>query len=346
MVKVSVIGATGYVGYELVRLLSSHPEVHIAGLITSSSVGEALSATYASLLSVDLPPLEEMNIDTLAANSDVVFVSLPHGASKDVVPQLFARGVKVIDMSGDYRYLDPQVYSQWYGLPHPMPELQPHCVYGLPELHRNAIQATQIVANPGCYTTASILALAPLLEAKCIDPDSIIIDAKSGSTGAGRKLTTQIHFCELDGNMKAYGVTTHRHTSEIEQELSLVAGLPIQVSFTPHLLPVKRGILATCYAKLAKPCNTEDVLALFEARYAEEPFVAVCKEGSLPELKDVVGSNNIHIGCVVDRRLNRVVIVSCIDNLIKGAAGQGIQNMNLLFGLPEKMGLAAPAWYL
>ena len=341
MIKASVMGATGYAGIELVRLLCAHPEVEVAHLCSPSSAGEAVESLYGSYLGTGLM-LEDLPAEELAENSDVVFTSLPHGASAENVAMLHGAGAKVIDLSGDFRYSDVSVYEQWYRVVHPYPDLLKAAVYGLPELHREQIKNASLVGNPGCYTTCSILALAPLLSAGVISPSGIVIDAKSGVTGAGKKPSTALHYCEVDESMKAYGVATHRHTSEIEQELSAAAGVQITLSFTPHLVPLKRGILATCYADYLG----KDPALAYQKAYAEEPFVKVLAAGKLPELKHVVGSNQCHIGFVLDERVGKIVVVSVLDNLIKGAGGQAVQNMNLMFGLPEKAGLEGLPWYL
>ncbi len=346
MINVSIIGATGYVGLELTRILVNHPEVTLKHLVSQSFVGQDMANIYRSLKNVLCHQLEGLDIDTITADSDVIFTSLPHGTSDVVIPQLVESGVKVIDMSGDFRYKDVNVYNTWYKTTHSRPDILAQSVYGLPELHKAEITKSKLVGNPGCYTTCSILALAPLVKAGLLDTDSIVIDAKSGATGAGRNPSQDLHFCEIGQSMKAYNVTTHRHTSEIEQELSLVASSNVMVSFTPHLLPINRGILATSVAKLTKKVTHDEVLTIFKECYANEPFVFINESGKLPELKHVVGSNFCHIGFVIDERLGRIVIVSVIDNLIKGAAGQAIQNMNLVFGLDETMGLNTPAWYL
>lgn len=348
MIRASILGATGYVGLELTRLLCSHPDVSISRLVSHSQAGEAMASLYPSLTGYDLPALCALDMDDVLANSDVIFTALPHGASNQVIPQLVEKGGKVIDMSGDFRYDDPAVYSAWYGCEHAAPELLKQSVYGLPELHRSAIVGAKLIGNPGCYTTCSILALAPLAKHHLIDFDTIVIDAKSGATGAGRGASTEKIFCEVNESLKAYNVAKHRHTSEIEQELSKLAGEPIALSFTPHLLPINRGILATSYAKLAPdaPKDPAALLELYKTFYAGEPFVRIFPEGSLPEIKHVVGSNSIAIGLTVDKRLGRVIVVSCIDNLVKGAAGQAIENMNLLFGLSETAGLSALPWSL
>ena len=255
-------------------------------------------------------------------------------------------GKKIIDLSADFRYRDRSVYEAWYPVVHPCPDLLKDAVYGLPELYRQRIAQAQIVGNPGCYTTCAILALAPLIKNKLIDPSTLIIDAKSGVTGAGRGAKAEMQFCEVNENFKAYGVATHRHTSEIEQELGLLAEESLTVSFTPHLLPIQRGILSTGYARLTRPVCHAEVMSLYEQIYRDAPFVILRGEGDLPEIKHVRGSNYIHIGFVIDPRTQRIIVVSTLDNLIKGAAGQAIQNMNLMFGLDESTGLNTPAWYL
>ncbi len=259
---------------------------------------------------------------------------------------MIERGLKVIDLSGDFRYDDPAVYAEWYGQEHSSPELLAESVYGLCELYRDKVRTARLVGNPGCYTTCSILGAYPLLASGAASNENIIIDAKSGVTGAGRGLTQQVHFCECTENMKAYKVAKHRHTSEIEQELSKAAGKMTMVSFTPHLIPVKRGILSTIYINLKKKLTTAEVLDIYREFYKDEFFVRVMDEGVLPETKNVAGSNFVDIGAVVDERLGRAVIVSAVDNIVKGAAGQAVQNMNLMFGLDEKTGLDRAGFYL
>ena len=343
MVKVSVVGATGYAGEELMRILSRHKGVKIAHAVSKSFVGKQMSEVYPHFTAHDMP-LEDMNAKALSADSDIVFLCLPHGASAEAVSALLKEGVKVIDLSADFRYDDAAVYEAWYPVIHPAKELLAESVYGMPELYRERVKTARIVGNPGCYTTCAILALAPLLKAGVIEPQGIIIDAKSGVTGAGRKEALEYGFCEVEGNAKAYGVGTHRHTSEIEQELSLAAGETVIVSFTPHLLPVKRGIISTMYATPKKGISAADIAQAY-AVYKDEPFVKVYSKG-LPELKHVVGSNNWTAGFVLDERANRLVVVACLDNLIKGAAGQAVQNMNIMTGLAETEGLDDMGWYL
>ncbi len=343
MVKASVVGATGYAGAELMRLLTAHQQVTVMHAISKSFAGQKMSDVYPSFFSSDYS-LEELDYDSVAKDSDIVFTCLPHGASAETAAQLLARGVKVIDLSGDFRYNDISVYESWYKVKHAAPELLAESVYGMPELYRERIKKARLIGNPGCYTTCSILAVYPLLKAGIIESGGIIIDAKSGVTGAGRSEKLANSFCEVDESIKAYGVATHRHTSEIEQELGLAAGMEVAVSFTPHLLPVKRGILSTIYLTPKTGVTEADIVAAY-AMYKDEPYVQVT--GSrLPELKHVNGSNNCAIGYVLDQRVNRLIVVSCLDNLIKGAAGQAVQNMNLVCGFEETAGLNNTGWYL
>lgn len=345
MIKVAVLGATGYAGIELVRLLSNHPEVSIEVLGSKSFAGQKISDVYQNFRHILDTECSETDIEA-AAKCDVAFTALPHGASKSVIPALIDAGLKVIDLSGDFRYDDVKVYEEWYKEPHSAPELLAESVYGLCELHRDKIASARLVGNPGCYTTCSILGAAPLLAAGAAEDKNIIIDAKSGVTGAGRGLGLAYHFCECTENTKAYKIATHRHTSEIEQELSKIAKTPIMLSFTPHLIPQKRGILATIYMNLKKPMSTQEVHNIYSEYYKDEYFVRVKNPGELPETKHVAGSNFVDIGVCVDERLNRAVVVSAIDNIVKGAAGQAVQNMNLLFGLDEKTGLDFAGFYL
>ncbi|MBQ2614932.1 MAG: N-acetyl-gamma-glutamyl-phosphate reductase [Clostridia bacterium] len=346
MIRAGVLGGTGYAGIEVVRLLLNHPEVELCRIVSQSYAGKKIAEVYPNLMGVCDLTCSALDVDDIAKSCDVVFTALPHGASKEVIPLLYEKGLKVIDLSGDFRYNDPEVYAAWYGEPHSSPELLKESVYGLCELHREEIKGARLIGNPGCYTTCSITALAPLVKAGVVDNRSLIIDAKSGVTGAGRGLNLPNLFCECTETMKAYKIATHRHTSEIEQELSLLAGEDIILSFTPHLAPMKRGILATCYANLKKSYTEEELLSLYREFYEGDPFIRIYEAGTLPEVKHIAGSNYIGIGLVVDQRLNRVVVVSCIDNLVKGAAGQAVQNMNLLFGLPEGMALEAAGMYL
>ncbi len=346
MVKVGILGATGYAGIELVRILSQHPYVEITTVVSQSFVGQKIQDIYPNLKGVVDATCEELNIDSIEQNCDVVFTALPHGVSKTVIPDLYSRGLKIIDLSGDFRYNNAETYEKWYGEKHTHPELLKYSVYGLPELHREQIATSSLIGNPGCYTTCSILPLVPLLTNKIIDTKNIIIDAKSGVSGAGRSVALDYHFCESTETMKAYKIGTHRHTSEIEQELSIAAREDITLSFTPHLIPVKRGILCTIYANLKEDYETSSLLEIFSKYYCDEFFIRIYEDGKLPEIKNVAGSNFLDIGVSVDKRLKRVVVVSALDNIIKGAAGQAIQNMNIMLGIDEKTGLMAPGLYI
>ena len=345
MIKVAVLGATGYAGVELVRILTNHPEVSIEILGSQSFDGKKISEVYQNFEGILDKECSVIDMEKIE-KCDVAFCALPHGASKTVIPELVERGLKVIDLSGDFRYDDVLVYEKWYGEKHSSPELSNEAVYGLCELHREKIKSARLIGNPGCYTTCSILGAAPLVASGIADTKNIIIDAKSGVTGAGRTTSLPFSFCECTENTKAYKVATHRHTSEIEQELSKLAGEEILVSFTPHLIPQKRGILSTIYINLNKKLTTEEVVNMYKEFYKDEFFVRVHDAGSLPETKFVAGSNFVNIGVVVDERLNRAVVVSALDNTVKGAAGQAVQNMNLMFGLDEKTGLKNAGFYL
>ncbi|MDD5018006.1 MAG: N-acetyl-gamma-glutamyl-phosphate reductase [Eubacteriales bacterium] len=343
MVNISVIGATGYAGAELMRILSGHKKVNITHAVSKTFAGKALSDIYPNFMFRDYT-LEEMDIGAICHDSDIVLTCLPHGTSSEVVPALLTGGVRVIDLSGDFRYSNANVYELWYKMAHKAKHLLGESVYGMPELYRTRIRNARLIGNPGCYTTCAILALYPLLVQGIIETGGIIIDAKSGTSGAGRKADTGYSFCETDGNVKAYGIATHRHTSEIEQELSLAAKESIALSFTPHLLPIKRGIISTIYVTPKEGIDEGAVFAAY-GMFCDEPFVKVY-ENSLPEIKHVAGSNNCAIGFALDKRVNRLVIVSCIDNLIKGAAGQAVQNMNLMCGFDEREGLCDIGWYI
>jgi N-acetyl-gamma-glutamyl-phosphate reductase len=342
MINVTVVGATGYAGMELVRILSGHSKVNIKHAVSKSYAGRRMSDVYSSFIDRDYK-LEEMNTDMICQGSDIIFTALPHGVSAETVQKLFRKGAKVIDLSGDFRYNDASVYEKWYGIPHCAEELLEKSVYGLSEIYKEDIKKASLVGNPGCYTTCSILSLYPLLKNGLIETGGIIIDAKTGVSGAGRSEKLAYNFCEVDESAKAYSVGTHRHTSEIEQELSAAAGEAVVITFAPHLLPIKRGIISTIYAAPRKGVDEASIKAAFEM-YKNEPFVKITE--TLPEIKHVTGSNNCAIGFVLDKRANKLIVVSCIDNLIKGAAGQAVQNMNIMCGFNEREGLNEIGWYL
>lgn len=346
MINIGVIGATGYAGEELVRLLSAHPYAQISKVSSKSFAGQSMGSVYKNYTGALDFPLSDTDVRGVGRSCEVVFTALPHGQSMQVASELLSMNTKVVDLSADFRYRDVSIYEEWYGVKHTAADAQTEAVYGLPEINREIIASSRLIANPGCYTTCSILALLPALKHSLVRSSGIVIDAKSGVSGAGRKSDLSYAFCETEGNFKAYSAIRHRHTSEIEEQLSFVSGETIRLLFTPHLLPVKRGILATAYTELMPGTTLQMVQEAYNSEYAKEPFVHVLPAGQLPELKAVVGSNNIHIGFDISPRTNRLVIVACLDNLIKGAGGQAVQNFNIMCGLEEKMGLPDIAWYL
>ncbi len=339
MLKVAIAGASGYTGLELIRILGRHPEVTIASVTSEQSAGKRISDIFPSLRGRCDLLLETLDPSRVAEKADIVFTALPHQSAMAVVPDILAAGKKVVDLSADYRLHDPQVYGQWYE-PHKNPELLDEAVYGLPELRRDAIKPARLVANPGCYPTSIILALKPLLGAGLIDTSTIIADSGSGVSGAGRSAKVDSLYCEVNEGFKVYGVGgVHRHTPEIEQELSQLAGSPLTITFTPHLVPMDRGILSTVYASPLNSVTAEELLALYKECYAGEPFVRVLPKGQFPSTGYVRGSNFCDIAVTVDTRTNRIIVISAIDNLVKGASGQAVQNMNIICGLPETSGL-------
>jgi len=344
IINVSVIGATGYAGAELVRMLLSHSKVNIKYLASKSYAGQNFCDVYPNIKNIDIK-LCGLDTEKIAKASDIVFCALPHGISAKISAELLSFGTKVIDLSGDLRYDDADVYEKWYGTSHTNPDVMKQAIFGLTEIYKDEIMHADVVANPGCYTTCSILSLYPLLKEDLIKSSGIIIDAKSGTTGAGRGAKTPLLFSEIDENVKAYGLTNHRHTSEIEQELSKAAGQDIILSFTPHLIPMKRGILSTIYADIKDGISDEDILNAYAKYYFDSPFINFSGT-SLPETKHVTGSNRLDIGYKIDPRLGRVIIISALDNIIKGAGGQAIQNMNVMFGLDEAEGLEINGLYL
>lgn len=339
MIKVGVIGATGYTGVELVRLLARHPGVEIVGLTSQTYNEQSFGSVFPSAVNFSELVLEPQDAEDLARRCDVIYTALPHGVSMDVVEIVANKGKKVIDLGADYRFDEVAIYEEWYRVQHKTPQLAVEAVYGLPELYRDRISRTNVIGNPGCYPTSVILGLAPLLKNGLIDQATIIADSKSGVSGAGRGLNLAFHYSECNENFKAYNIGAHRHTPEIEQELGKLAGQKLTISFTPHLVPMTRGILSTIYASLKKPGTTGDLLNLYNEFYQDDYFVRIHPQGQYPQTKWVCGSNFCDIGLTVDARTGRVVVVSAIDNLVKGASGQAVQNMNIMFGLPEKTGL-------
>lgn len=343
MVKIGIVGAAGYTGAELLRLLAGHPEAKVTAL-SELEGGKPISSIFPSLRQIFDAELMGPDPSAIADRCEVIFCGLPHKASMGVVPEYLKRGVKVVDLSADFRFKSRELYEKWY-VSHTAPKLLEEAVYGLPELYRAEIKKARLIGNPGCYPTGAILALAPLVKEGLVDTETIIVDSKSGMSGAGRGATETTHFVEANEGIRAYGVATHRHTPEIEDQLSRLAGRPITISFTPHIVPMDRGILSVGYAMLLKFRPTKELVELYKSFYKGERFIRVHPEGSLPRTNWVKGSNYVDIGLVSDDRTGRVVAVSAIDNLAKGASGQAIQNMNLIMGLPEEMGLTAPALY-
>jgi len=339
--KIGVLGASGYTGAELVRLLLRHPHADIALLTADRRAGKAMSDVFAQFAPYKLPKLTAIeDADWKKLALDLAFCALPHGTTQKVIKELMARSprTKVVDQSADFRLADPAAYARWYGHEHFAPELQEGAVYGLTEIYRSKIKSARLVANPGCYTTCAELALIPLLKAKAIDPDEIVIDAKSGMTGAGRAAKEEMLFSEVSEGFHAYGVGQHRHMAELDQEFSRAVGRDVVVTFTPHLVPMNRGILSTIYLRGLK-ASPQDLHALLLKSYANEPFVHVLPFGALPQTRHVRGSNMTFIGVAADRVAGRAIIGSALDNLTKGASGQAVQNMNLMYGWDEAEGL-------
>lgn len=344
--KVTVIGGTGYAGAELIRLIIMHPKAEILYAMSKSCAGHMLSEYYPSIGKNDDIKLTALDYALAGQDSDIIFTALPHGVSAEVVHELSCYNKPIIDLSGDFRYDDAATYDKHYPSPHSHPELLKKAVYGMSEVYKKEIKTAKIVGNPGCYTTCNILPLTPIVASGIINNATIIIDSKSGTSGAGKGLSSPMHFTEVSNNVKAYKVTNHRHTSEIEQELSKAANEEIALSFTPHLLPIKRGIITTIYTDLTRKVTHEDIGKIYDEMYKNAPFINLRHNKTLPEIKDAVGSNTLHIGWVIDERLNKLIIIASLDNLIKGAAGQAIQNMNIIAGFDETTGLSQTAWYL
>jgi len=339
MVRVGIIGVSGYTGVELARLLCRHPEVTISLATSRQFEGKPLAEAFPNLLDCADITCENPAPGELGERADFFFTAVPHKTAMELVPSLISSGKKVVDLSADYRIRDVAVYEQWYQK-HTSSELIGETVYGLPELYRDRIKNARLVANPGCYPTSVALGLAPLVREKLIDLDTIIIDSKSGTSGAGRSASLATLYCEVADGFRAYKVGgTLRHIPEMEQELSLLAGTGVTISFTPHLLPVSRGILSTIYAKLAAEVSPTQIQSLYDQAYRDEFFVRICPAGTVPATQHVRGSNFCDIGISIDERTGRIIVLSAIDNIVKGAAGQAVQNMNLMNGFPESTGL-------
>jgi N-acetyl-gamma-glutamyl-phosphate reductase len=339
--RVAILGATGYAGVELLRILIQHPRVQLSLVTSQQYGGKRVGDIYPALARDCDMVLEEIEPEKIRAQTDIVFTALPHETSQDIVLELVRRGSRVIDLSADFRLHDPQAYGRWYR-EHRAPELLTEAVYGLTELHREQIAKGRLIANPGCYPTGALLGLAPLF-ANNLAQGTVVIDSKSGVTGAGRSASVELSFCEVNENFKAYNVGVHRHTPEIEQELSEIAGTAITVFFAPHLLPLNRGILSTMYVSLKQPASENELTKLYHDFYRGEPFVQIRPYGRFPETKEVRGSNDCAIGFRYDLRARSLVVITALDNLVKGAAGQAVQNMNLMNGWPEDEGLRGTA---
>ncbi len=344
MIKAGIIGATGYAGNELVRILMGHKEVEIKWYGSRSYIDKKYAEVYQNMSQIVDDVCLDDNMEELAEQVDVIFTATPQGFLAGVLTEEILKKTKIIDLSADFRIKDVAVYEKWYGIEHKSPQFIEEAVYGLCEINRDKVKGARLIANPGCYTTCSILTAYPLVKEGLIDPDTLIVDAKSGTSGAGRGAKLPNLFCEVNENMKAYGVTSHRHTPEIEEQLGYAAGKEVMINFTPHLVPMNRGILATEYATLKRKSDGslpsyEEVKAAYDKYYEKETFVRVLEKDVLPETKWVEGSNYVDINFKIDGRTGRVVMMGALDNLVKGAAGQAVQNMNLLFGFDETEGL-------
>lgn len=345
MTRVAIVGASGYTGVELARILCNHPNIELTAVTSRQYAGLPLAEVFPNLRSKVSLVCENLSTAEICDRADLVFTAVPHKTAMDLVPQVLAAGKKVIDLSADFRLREVAVYEAWYQA-HSSAQFLAEAVYGLPELYRDTIAGARLVANPGCYPTSIILALAPLLRAGAIDPHTIIADSKSGTSGAGRGAAVGTLFCEVTDGFRPYKVGgTHRHIPEIEQELSLLAGTDLRISFTPHLLPVSRGILSTIYATLAPDVDADGVSSLYENTYDKEYFVRVLPHNGVPATQHVRGSNFCDIGFAIDTRTGRIIVTSAIDNIVKGAAGQAVQNMNIVCGFPEQAGLEAAPYF-
>lgn len=339
MIKVGIIGATGYAGGELARILMGHKDAKIVWYGSRSYIDKKYADVYQNMFQiVDAKCLDD-NMEELAKKADVIFTATPQGFCASVISEAILADTKIVDLSADFRIKDVDTYEKWYGIQHKSPQFIEDAVYGLCEINREDVKGARLVTNPGCYTTCSILTAYPLAKEGLIDMNTLIIDAKSGTSGAGRGAKVGNLYCEVNENIKAYGVASHRHTPEIEEQLGYAAKEDVRISFTPHLVPMNRGILATEYATLTKQTTYEEVKAVYDKYYKEEKFIRVLDEGICPETKWVEGSNYVDINFKIDPRTNRIIMMGAIDNLVKGAAGQAVQNMNLMFGLSESEGL-------
>lgn len=345
MLKVAICGGSGYAGAELLRILAFHPKIEVTAVTSEKSAGKRVTDLFPHLYRYSHLIYEPLKKEEVLSKAEIFFLALPHGASQEAVDFFVSKGKRVIDLSADYRIRDAEIYEKWYKTPHRFINTLKQAVYGLPEIYREKIVNSKLISNPGCYPTGSLLGLYPALKNNIIDPDFIVIDSKSGTSGAGRQSDTAYSFCEINEGFKAYGVTTHRHTPEIEQELSAIAKRDIKVNFTPHLVPIDRGILTTIYAKLLKKIDAEVVQKLYSETYRKEPFIRLLDTGSFPNVKNIRGTNLCEIGIAVNKRTDYLIIITAIDNLVKGAAGQAIQNMNIMMGFEETMGIDSIALF-
>ncbi len=339
MIKAGIIGATGYAGGELVRILMGHKDVEIKWYGSRSYIDQKYAAVYQNMFQIVEDVCKDDNMEELADQVDVIFTATPQGFCASLLNEDILSKVKVIDLSADFRIKDQNVYEEWYKIEHKSPQFLPEAVYGLCEINREQIKGARILANPGCYPTCSILSIYPLAKEGLIDMNTLIIDAKSGTSGAGRGAKVDNLYCEVNENIKAYGVASHRHTPEIEEQLTYASGVKTVLNFTPHLVPMNRGILVTAYVSLKKEVSYEEVKAVYDRYYENEQFVRVLEKGICPQTKWVEGSNYVDVNFQLDPRTGRVIMMGAMDNLVKGAAGQAVQNMNLMFGLPENEGL-------
>ena len=339
MVKVGIIGATGYAGGELVRLLMNHKEAEIKWFGSRSYVDKKYADVYQNFFQIVDDKCMDDNMEALANEVDVIFTATPQGLCASLVNEEILNKVKIVDLSADFRIKDVATYEKWYGIEHKSPQFIEEAVYGLPEINREAVKSARLIANPGCYPTCSTLSIYPLAKEGLIDMNTVIIDAKSGTSGAGRGAKVDNLYCEVNENIKAYGVANHRHTPEIEEQLSYASGEEVVLNFTPHLVPMNRGILITAYATLKKDVSYEEVKTVYDKYYADEKFVRVLEKDVCPQTKWVEGSNYVDVNFKIDPRTKRIIMMGAMDNLVKGAAGQAVQNMNLMFGLKESEGL-------
>ena len=338
-IKAGIIGATGYVGSELLRILFQHPKIKIKQLTSKSYNNEFYNSIYQNFNQICELECIEYDLNTMAEELDILFLALPHGIASKIITESILDKVKIIDLGADFRFNQVDLYEKWYKVEHHNKNLLNKSVYGLCELNRESIKNSNLVANPGCYPTSAILSLFPLIKEELLEEGSIIIDAKSGVSGAGRVLNLNTHFSECNESIKAYNIGSHRHTPEIEQQLSDINNIPVTITFTPHLTPMNRGILCTCYGTLKRALSYEEIKKVYKKYYLNEFFIRMTNEGVFPETRWVKGSNYCDIGFTYDTRTNRIIVIGVIDNLIKGAEGQAVQNMNIMFGLDESMGL-------